>query len=296
MSRADTATASARQRTAGRAAPTILPRASVGSWLSECLGAGWRLAAVRRLDGKSAELYALTASRDGRIQQAVLRRHNRPDWLVRRPDLVTYEATVLRALAGHSLPAPVLLGVDPDGARCGAPAVLSTLLAGSTESQVSVAELAETLRALHSVPIPSGIRPYRPWYDTSGLAPPVWSKHPAAWQRAFTRMAQGPPDEPPVLLHRDFHQQNVLWRSGKVTGVVDWIEASIGPAGADLGHCRRNLAQLQGAAAADRLQARYGGEIHPYWDLVSATDLIHDYADHPDPALDEFVARAVARL
>jgi aminoglycoside phosphotransferase (APT) family kinase protein len=276
-----------------------LPRAALDAWLGECLGQGWHLAAAQRLTGRSAELYKLIVRRGERIWPVVLRRHNRPDWLARRPDLVTYEATVLRGLAGSGLPAPRLLGVDPAGTHCRAPALLSTWLPGRTmraiRSPRRIAALARTLRELHALRPPPAIRPYRPWYDTSRLAPPAWSRCPQAWAAAFALVAAGPSAEPSALLHRDFHQQNVLWQAGRVSGIVDWVEASVGPVGADLGHCRRNLAQHGGAAAADLLLRQYGADLHPYWDLVSATDLIHDYADRPDRELDDFVARAVAR-
>jgi len=45
------------------------------------------------------------------------------------------------------------------------------------------------------------------------------------WERAV-EISRGPaPDLPAVLLHRDFHPGNVLWRYGRVSGVVDWLGA-----------------------------------------------------------------------
>lgn len=280
--------------------PSALPRGAVSAWLADCLGPGWTLAGTRLLNGRSSEIYALTVARGTLRREVVLRRHNRPEWFSRRPDLVEYEAGALEAVADCGLPVPRLLGTDPAGEHCGAPAVLTSLLPGQTRSVLrrtaDVDELADLLHRLHRVPVPPSIRAYEPWYDTSGLNPPPWSRYPHAWAKAFEAVAAGAPDEPAVLLHRDFHLQNVLWNAGGVSGVVDWIEASTGPCGADLGHCRRNLAQDQGFDVAERLLRSYGTDLHPYWDLVTAADLIHDHPGHVDPRLDEFVARAAARF
>ena len=50
-----------------------------------------------------------------------------------------------------------------------------------------------------------------------------------------------PPGLPEVLVHRDYHPGNVLWRRSKISGVVDWQAACTGPAVADVAHCRVNL-------------------------------------------------------
>lgn len=58
-----------------------------------------------------------------------------------------------------------------------------------------------------------------------------------------------------------------------MSGVVDWVNACRGPAGVDVGHCRINLAQIHGLAAADQFLIAYqrlAGQqfiYHPYWDL-----------------------------
>ena len=46
----------------------------------------------------------------------------------------------------------------------------------------------------------------------------------------------------------------MLWRHGRLTGVVDWPNAPTGDRGSDVGHCRLNLAVLIDATtAADSL-------------------------------------------
>jgi aminoglycoside phosphotransferase (APT) family kinase protein len=71
-----------------------------------------------------------------------------------------------------------------------------------------------------------------------------------------------------------------LWSRGRLTGVVDWNQASWGPASVDLGHMRWNLALAYGIQAAEEFLAIYGtltaGAVqhHPYWDSVTVIDLV----------------------
>ncbi len=100
-----------------------------------------------------------------------------------------------------------------------------------------------------------------------------------------------------MFLHRDFHPGNVLWTDGAVTGLVDWASAAIGPAAADAGHCRWNLARTLGQDAADRFLALTGLAYHPYWDVVAALGGYdaEELAAKP-PAEEAFLAAAVRRL
>jgi aminoglycoside phosphotransferase (APT) family kinase protein len=107
---------------------------------------------------------------------------------------------------------------------------------------------------------------------------------------------------PAVFTHRDFHPGNVLWSRGRVTGVVDWPTASVGPAVVDVGHCRTNLVQL-GLDVVDDLAARWerlsGATFHPWADVTAIVGMLDGLVAAPPPgaeALDALVARAVASL
>ncbi len=124
------------------------------------------------------------------------------------------------------------------------------------------------------------------------------------------------PTGPDAFIHRDFHPANLLWVDGRLTGVVDWVNACVGPAGVDTAHCRVNLAILWGAEAADR---QLPGD--PAWDVEAAMGALdwgegRDASDWPgsglaslaelgaplvDPAtardrLEGFLGRALASL
>jgi hypothetical protein len=105
-----------------------------------------------------------------------------------------------------------------------------------------------------------------------------------------------------VLLHRDFHPGNVLWRRGTVTGVVDWQAACTGPAVADVAHCRVNLLTI-GTGAADRFTALWqraaGAAYHPWADVVTIIGFLDDLRDDwgsEQHLIEDMLVRAVAEL
>ena len=101
---------------------------------------------------------------------------------------------------------------------------------------------------------------------------------PDVWQAAFEVLAADPPAFEPTFLHRDFNLRNVLWLDGEVSGVVDWVETSWGPAWLDVAHLRTNLAIRHGTAVADRLAAAYvavsGRTPDPYWDVMDVVGFL----------------------
>jgi aminoglycoside phosphotransferase (APT) family kinase protein len=62
---------------------------------------------------------------------------------------------------------------------------------------------------------------------------------------------------PQVLTHGDYWSGNVVWRAGKLTGIVDWSGGACGPRGFDLGWCRLDLALLFDQHIADVFLAAY---------------------------------------
>jgi aminoglycoside/choline kinase family phosphotransferase len=105
-----------------------------------------------------------------------------------------------------------------------------------------------------------------------------------------------------VLLHRDFHPGNVLWRRGRVSGVVDWLGACSGPASADVAHCRINLLTM-GTEVASRFTVRWervaGATYHPWGDVVTVVgflDDLHDDWGSERLLVEDMLARAIAEL
>ena len=122
-------------------------------------------------------------------------------------------------------------------------------------------QLAGLLPRLHAIS-PEGHRwRHLPYNNLSTLQPPVWTKRPQAWAEAI-RIGRGPrPAFEPRFIHRDFHPVNLLFEGEMLSGVVDWPNACVGPAGVDVAHCRWNLAAMYGLPAADRFRHGGGHEI-----------------------------------
>ncbi|WP_234479682.1 phosphotransferase family protein [Streptomyces sp. DEF147AK] len=112
---------------------------------------------------------------------------------------------------------------------------------------------------------------------------PPRTGRPGLWQRAVDVIAGPPPPYRGCFLHRDFHPGNVLFTGTgaglRVTGVVDWVETSWGPADLDVAHCSTALALLHGVPAGTRFADRYvaaGGTVdeddaaHLHWRLLDA--------------------------
>jgi aminoglycoside phosphotransferase (APT) family kinase protein len=261
---------------------------------------GDRVAQVRALDGgMSSAVHALDFA-DGRA--LVLRRFVRAQWLAEEPDVPYREPAALELLRDTPLPTPRLVGSDPTGGDAGDPAVLMTRLPGAVQWHPADLDgflrgLAELLPAIHATPPGPGIPAYEP-YALESDRPPAWTSRPGVWERGFAVFDEPPPSDERRFIHRDFHPGNVLWTGGAVTGVVDWASVEIGAPGADIGHCRVNLAGVLGLEAADRFLAFCGEpDYHPYWDIVAALGGFDaDTFARWTPQEEEFLAAAVRRL
>lgn len=280
------------------------PPADALGWVCRQVGAA-HVVDVRALPGgtSSAVHRVLLASRSGATLAVILRRYVL-DWVANEPWTPGNEAEVLRLLSDSPIAAPRLLAADPDGTASGTPTIVMSELPGEIDWRPRdldswLRRLAEALPEVHATPATGGLRRFAP-YPPEQQLPPKWSKYPAAWERAVAVFEGDQPEVPQVFIHRDYHPGNVLWSGGWISGIVDWTSACIGAAEADVAQCRANLVGHFGQQAADRFlkiwMADSGtAEYHPYWDLTDVISWTGD-PDMPDPALDEFVAAAAARL
>ena len=241
---------------------------------------GRALNQVHRLPGStSASVYRLNFVGGFNV---VLRQFDVfPDWLEREPDLALHEARSLERAEQSGLLTPKLIAYDETGAEAGFPSVLMTHLPGSVELNpldfpVWIDQMAAALARVHRVsPADFGWQ-YASYTDLNTLQIPAWSGVPRAWARAI-ELVRGPrPTFEPRFIHRDFHPVNVLWLGGHISGVVDWVNACLGPVGVDVGHCRVNLAQMYGVQAADAFRDAYAqrtGYVQDrYWDALGLLD------------------------
>ena len=278
------------------------------AWAAACLGG--TVVSVRALrGGMSSAVHLLTVQYDGgQRRQAVLRRYVRPDHGEPEPDAAGREARALGVACRAGVPVPALLAADPAGAGAGAPALLMSRLPGRVDwwpadTDGWLRRLAEVLPAIHAAPLPPpGVLPGFAPYPQASYQPPGWARYPRVWERAAEISREPPPRLPEVLVHRDFHPGNVLWRRGAVSGVVDWQGACTGPAAADVAHCRVNLLGL-GTGAVQRFTALWqqaaAADWHPWGDIVTIVGFLDDLREDSgrDRHLaEDMLARAVAEL
>lgn len=229
------------------------------AWAERVTGA--KVVATRSLRGgtSSAVHLLLLRTKGGALDRAVLRRYVRPDVNLEEPGIVEHEVNALHAAEGADVPTPRLIGADKTGMEAGVPAVLMSFLPGRVEWSPKdldrwLHRLAELLPKVHAVDLPAdgayALPPFVP-YSQETYEPPAWARWPKVWEKAV-EIFHGPPlPHPPVFIQRDFHPGNVLWRRGVVSGVIDWQAGCVGPAVADVAHCRANLFRY-GLEVADR--------------------------------------------
>ncbi len=169
-----------------------------------------------------------------------------------------YEQSVLRSLEGLGGLAPVLLGGDLDGRRSKRPTSLISWLDGRpditpTDPRAWARALGRALAAVHAVPS-ERLAELPSVFDREGgseeiLRGPLAAEVRHRWPEIVT--------SPEVLSHGDYWSGNVVWRDGRLTGIVDWSAGARGPRGFDLGWCRLDLVLLFDEQTADEFLAAY---------------------------------------
>lgn len=219
-----------------------------------------------------------------------LRSFVRPFFVRHAEGLLTREAAVLRLLGGTDVSAATLIDVDATAQFCHHPSLLMSLLPGSVRLGDAGAGrraelLAGQLQRIHRLSVTDEDRPrtYQAWTAPDRVTLPEDTQQPGLWQRAVDVIRREPPDYQACFLHRDFHPGNVLFagdgNSLRISGVVDWVETSWGPADLDVAHCSTALALLHGVPEGMHFADLYvaaGGELsedraaHLYWRLLDA--------------------------
>ena len=257
------------------------------AWLDAALGPGEVVVAVSTMPGAtSSAVLRLTTEvrgeRGGHGRGLVLRWYADDRVVGPEPQAVAREAGALEVLSRTPVPAPGLVAwTNPVPSLPGA--VLMTHLPGVPAFDLpDPGAVRAVLSAIHDVaPGSFAVHRYRGYHEGSDLRRPTWWRDPVVWKRAVVQTTTARPTGPDAFIHRDFHPANLLWVDGRLTGVVDWVNACVGPAGVDTAHCRLNLAVLWGPDEADRVLP---GD--PAWDIEAALgsfdwDLDRDPGDWP---------------
>lgn len=255
-------------------------------WVTHAVHPQAVIQSIHRLQGGMSSIVHSIALYVNDVEtKVVLRQFDNEDWLRQEPDLPMHEAESLRWAELASVSTPQILAFDKTGDECGIPAVLMTQLPGTVELQPPSMEswlngLAEALAQIHKVEADHFPWTYFTYNDISSLQAPSWSSFTDSWDKVIAIVRGPQPKVKHTFIHRDYHPTNVLWEMGKVSGVVDWVNACRGPAGIDIGHCRLNLAQLYDIETADAFLNAYkkhadpSFQYEPYWDLIALIDIL----------------------
>jgi aminoglycoside phosphotransferase (APT) family kinase protein len=247
------------------------------AWVEQAIGRGARVVGWRRLTGGiTSAVHQLTVEHNGRRGPFVLRRwipdRGHEDYVV---GAVAAETAVLTALERGDIPAPRVIGSTTDRAHAG-PAVLMTRMPGHVhlmprDRERWLQQMAHMLPRIHALDIDA--KPFVSWLAPGPLSPLPDASRPEIWRQAIALVAQERPPTHTCFIHRDYQHFNLLWSRERLTGVIDWVQASVGSPDIDVGHCRLNLTILFSADVADRFRQMYeaeaGRKVDPWWDLHS---------------------------
>ncbi len=255
------------------------------AFVESCVGGRAVTSPRRLLGGIASEVYGLTCAVGGRDQRVAVRRYLSNLPFETGPPTIAGEASTLVQLEDLDVPAPRLLGSDPSGDVAGHPALVMTRLPGRLALQPDAPSLwtkalAEMLVAVHSLPVTAP--PYEPWLDPATLEVPPWTDRPDVWRAAIELLASEPRSEPEGFVHGDYQQFNVLWKRGRISGVLDWTGSWTGPPDVDVAHARLNLVCLYGVERAEcfrrEYESRAGRATSPWRDVAELVGYVPRFA------------------
>lgn len=272
------------------------PPAATLAWLVDELDASAVVEVCAMHGGSTAAMHRVTLTdRSNDPLVVVLRRYVRPEILTQSPDAAAVEARALQLAERVPVPTPHLLALDATGDRADVPALAMTLLDGRPVWETRwnskwVSQAVDAMIALHDLDVSLAELPQLATYAQKRYDPPRWTTDPALWERAVGLFHRPVPSADVGFVHRDFNPGNVLWVRDRLSGVVDWQWACVGPRSIDPAHCRLNLFQYNPAMADDVRavwQQRSGLTFDPWADLASIIGTLDNIRGRrePNPAM-----------
>src|SRR5262245_21648327 len=250
----------------------------------------WRVVRLWPLAGAvSSTVTGIVAVGAGGVRRTFVLRQYGADILKGEPRIADAEYRLLKLLSAASLPVPRPYLVDESGAIVPGSCLLMEYIDGERVHQPSdlpsfTRQLVAALAAVHDSGIARADVPLLPdaadhvLDDLRTRQQALDGAMPATEMRKALQAIWPPPQvSEPVVLHGDYWPGNVLWRDGRLVGVVDWEEAAFGDPLADLANIRLELGWHFGSAVMDMLTEEYftlrpavRAATLPAWDLRTA--------------------------
>jgi ribosomal-protein-alanine N-acetyltransferase len=294
---------SGRSATGGAPDRVTRPPREETTWLAGRFGRSSRVSSIRSMkrDGASGTVHRLGVARaDGQRRSLVVRRYpdDEPEWPAGEQALREWGA--LTGLSGSGVPAPEPVFLDLEGHVLGRTGLVASYVPGRVvpnppDRSAWIRDLAGWMAHLHALPakrFPGAAR----WEPLAGRLA-RWASDPECLHRwilgspyvdgpavldAIHRGAGAVRADRHSLAHNDLWAGNVLCRRGRISGVIDWAEARLGPAAVDVGYARLDLSLMWSPEAAGELLPAYrqaGGrdpEALWLWDLLAVTRALPD--------------------
>jgi aminoglycoside phosphotransferase (APT) family kinase protein len=238
--------------------------------------------------GVSARVTAIELIRSSGAHETVVLRQPNPSRLEENPRAARQEYTLLSRLHRAGLPVPAAIDLDDSGEVAGAPYLVMEYIDGAAKFAPETLDraltyLAEQLVTIHAVDVAALDLPFLPAHS-AGVSGTVWAEPDqpnGSWEEGRIRSTLQhvwplPERVPPAVLHGDFRPGNVLWRHGRIVGVLDWENATLGDPLADLATSRLEMLWACGEDAMRSFTRRYleitrrDRSSLPYWDLAIA--------------------------
>jgi aminoglycoside phosphotransferase (APT) family kinase protein len=241
----------------------------------------WRLVRTWPLAGAlSAQVSGVEVElEDGRRRTLVLRQYGAAN-LTSDPHAADTEHRLLKLLSAAGLPVPRPYFADESCAFLPGPCLVQEFIDGKRVDDPPdladfTGQLAAALAAVHTagfaqadVPFLADVRDDLAHRLGTGSSGPDKFRRLSAARAALTDNWPPAQVNEPTVLHGDYWPGNVLWRDGRLVGVVDWEDALFGDPLADLSVTRLEIRWFYGAAAMSLLTRQYQ-ELRPELDVTT---------------------------
>ena len=236
--------------------------------------------------GMSSGMTAFEIRTTGGATRRLVRRSSSAYALQDNPRAAAIEYDLLRSLRARGLRVPAPVHFDAGGEQSAQPYLVVEYVDGApefapTDPHDFVTRMATGLAEIHRVdaaqsPV-AALSQYAPiavrqrGRDEASRVMDV-----GAVRARLDAAAPLPQRNRSALLHGDYWAGNVVWKDGRIAGVIDWEEARVGDPVIDVAISRLDVLWLLGADAMDAFTDVYRGLTDvdlrdlPLWDLDAA--------------------------